>query len=264
MIQSFWGKPTETVITGITNDKELISEICGSFEREDNISCGEESLISLRGNIQDPPQEKAKGMFEIQRGNYAEAQKLLEKAWEITRDQRRQPDPETRIYLNNAKILNLIERGEITAQQVRAIAVAAPLKYLERTDISNQALEMLRGIAQGQEQAIEEKLYLLVAIANDGNDKERASDIAEQLGTNKRILGAIGHNSSSIVEAALLNYQKNKLPLVSPASTSVELTGQRYQDLRNWYKQWCAKRTERIKSYTGDIIIPGRFSCSIR
>lgn len=228
-IQLFSGEATQTENQENTNDRELISEICSSFEREDNISCGEESLISLRGNIQDPPQEKAKGMLQIQRGNYAEAQKLLEKAWEITRDGIKiQPDPETRIYLNNAKILNLIERGEITAQQVRAIAVAAPLKYLEGTDISNQALEMLRGIAQGQEQAIEDKLYLLVAIANDGNDKERASDIAEQLGTNKRILAAIGHYSSSIVKAALPNYQKNKLPLVSPASTSVELTGQRY------------------------------------
>lgn len=227
-IQLFPGEDTQTDNQENTNDRELISEICSSFEREDNISCGEESLISLRGNIQDPPQEKARGMLQIQRGNYAEAQNLLEKAWEITRDRRRQPDPETRIYLNNAKILNLIERGEIPAQQVRAIAVAAPLKYLEGTDISNQALEMLRGIAQGQEQAIDDKLYLLVAIANDGNNKERASDIAEQLGTNKRILAAIGHYSSSIVEAALPKYQQNRLPLVSPGSTSVQLSGQRY------------------------------------
>ncbi|MCJ8281086.1 MAG: hypothetical protein MJK14_14700 [Rivularia sp. ALOHA_DT_140] len=36
------------------------------------------------------------------------------------------------------------------------------------------------------------------------------------------------------------------------------------QDLRNWHKQWCAKRTERTKNYTGDIVMSGRFSCSIR
>ena len=57
-----------------------------------------------------------------------------------------------------------------------------------------------------------------------------------------------------------LNRRNNRASIAINQANPVEY----FQDLRNWHKQWCAKRTERIKSYTGDIIIPGRFSCSIR
>ncbi|BAZ66209.1 serine/threonine kinase [Fischerella sp. NIES-4106] len=205
----------------------LLSEGC-DFKLGDNISCGEESLISQSGQMKDPPQEKVQGMGEIKEGNYSKAQELLEKAWNQTFEDGK-PDPETLIYLNNAKIHNLINQQKNSQQKIYTIAVAAPLKYIkEESDIFNQGLEMLRGVAQAQDKVIkEEGIYLQVAIANDANNIEKAPEIAEQLGKNQDILGVIGHYSSSITQAALPKYQENGLTLVSPASTSVKLSGQK-------------------------------------
>ncbi len=205
----------------------LLSEAC-DLKLGDNISCGEESLISQSSQMKDPPQEKAEGMGEIKEGNYSKAEELLKKAWNQTFADGK-PDPETLIYLNNAKIHNLINQQNNPQQKIYTIAVAAPLKYIkEESDISNQGLEMLRGVAQAQDKAIkEEGIYLQVAIANDANDKEKAPEIAEQLGKNKGILGVVGHYSSSIAQAALPKYQENGLVLVSPASTSVTLSDQK-------------------------------------
>lgn len=204
----------------------LFSEAC-DLKQGDNISCGEESLISQSGQMKDPPQEKAEGMGEIKEGNYSKAQELLEKAWNQTFEDGK-PDPETRIYLNNVKIHNLINQQKNPQQKIYIIAVAAPLKYIkEELDIFNQGLEMLRGVAQAQDEAIQKGIYLQVAITNDANNPKQAPEIAEQLGKNKDILGVIGHYSSSITKVALPKYQANGLVLVSPASTSVRLSGQK-------------------------------------
>ncbi len=202
------------------------------FKPGDNISCGEESLISQKGQIKNPPQQKIQAMNEMKRGRYRNAENLFKQAFNQTREQRI-PDPESLIYRNNAKIQNLIAKGEISPRQVRTIAVAAPLKDInqeQEVDISNQALEMLRGVAQAQYIVLERKrdqIYLQVAIANDANDKNKAPEIAEQLSENKGILGVVGHYSSSIVKEVLPKYQQNGLALVSPASTSVELSGEK-------------------------------------
>ncbi len=205
----------------------LVSEAC-DLKLGDNISCGEESLVSQSGQMKDPPQEKAEGMGEIKEGNYNKAQELLEKAWKQTFEDGK-PDPETLIYLNNAKIHNLINQQNNPQQKVYTIAIAAPLQYIqEEANIFNQGLEMLRGVAQAQDEAIKEKgIYLQVAIANDANNIKKAPEIAEQIGKNKGVLGVIGHYYSSITEIALPKYQDNGLTLVSPASTSLKLSGQK-------------------------------------
>ncbi len=202
------------------------------FKPGDNISCGEESLISQKGQIKNPSQQKIQAMNEMKRGRYRNAENLFKEAFKQTRKQRI-PDPESLIYRNNAKIQNLIAKGEISPRQVRTIAVAAPLKDInqeQEVDISNQALEILRGVAQAQYIVLERdegKIYLQVAIANDANDKNKAPEIAQQLGENKGILGVVGHYSNSIVKEVLPKYQQNGLALVSPASTSVELSGEK-------------------------------------
>ncbi|MEM7555892.1 MAG: ABC transporter substrate-binding protein [Cyanobacteria bacterium P01_A01_bin.84] len=214
---------TESENTGIAN-----SSPC-NLQPGDSISCGEESLVSLNGQIKAPPQEKIQGMREMGKGNYRSAEKLFSKAFSRTYKDG-MPDPETLIYQNNARVLNLIARGDISPRQVRTIAVAAPLRNIQQdqeADISNQALEMLRGVAQAQYLAIKRRIYLKVAIANDANDKNKAPEIAEQLGKNKGILGVVGHYSSSIVKEVLPKYQQNGLALVSPASTSVGLSGEK-------------------------------------
>ncbi len=216
-----------------TKDTPVTAKISAcDFKPGDNISCGEESLISQKGQIKNPSQQKIQAMNEMKRGRYRNAENLFKEAFIQTRKQRN-PDPESLIYRNNAKIQNLIAKGEISPRQVRTIAVAAPLKGIneqQEADISNQASEMLRGVAQAQYIVLERnegKIYLQVAIANDANDKNKAPEIAEQLSENKSILGVVGHYSSNIVKQVLPKYQQNGLALVSPASTSVELSGQK-------------------------------------
>jgi eukaryotic-like serine/threonine-protein kinase len=198
----------------------LLSEAC-DFKPNDNISCGEESVISQRNPKKDPPREKREGIEQFRVRNYADAEKSFQKAWE------KQRDPETLIYFNNSKINNLINQGTISQQQIRTIAAVAPLQNIDQQpDSSNQGLEILRGVAQAQDEVIKKGIYLQVVIANDQNNKDEASKIADQLGKNQKNLGVIGHYSSSVTKAALPKYQANGLVLVSPASTSVELSNQ--------------------------------------
>jgi eukaryotic-like serine/threonine-protein kinase len=84
---------------------------------------------------------------------------------------------------------------------------------------------MLRGVAQAQKEAIEKGIYLQIAIANDDDDEQQAGKIAEQLGKKSGILGVIGHYSSSVAIVTRPIYQSNSLVLVSPSSTSVDLSG---------------------------------------
>jgi ABC-type branched-subunit amino acid transport system substrate-binding protein/serine/threonine protein kinase len=198
-----------------------LSKAC-NFEIEANISCGEKSLIASDNN-QDFPQEKAKGIELFKAGKYLEAESSLKKAWDETVKNKR-PDPETLIYWNNSIIRNLLNQEKITVGQVSTIAAAAPLRYIQnQQQIRDQGLEILRGVAQAQKKAIDNKIYLQVVIVNETNDKSQVSQIAEKLGKNKSILGVVGHYSSSMALAALPKYQSNGLVLISPGSTSVKL-----------------------------------------
>lgn len=123
-------------------------------------------------------------------------------------------DPEALIYLNNARI------GD---KKSYTIAVAVPI-----SDI-NPALEILRGVAQAQNELNQSGglsgIPLKVLIANDDNNPEIASQIANDLGIKSEVLGIIGHFSSDVTLAASKIYQQNQLVAISPTSTSVQLSG---------------------------------------
>ncbi|MBE9079456.1 ABC transporter substrate-binding protein [Romeria aff. gracilis LEGE 07310] len=123
-------------------------------------------------------------------------------------------DPEALIYLNNARI------GE---QPAHTIAVAAPLK-----ESTNPALEILRGIAQAQDEINQAGgiagIPLKVLIADDGNNPNIAQRLATKLTSDPSILAIIGHFSSDVTLAAAPIYQQKGLPMISPTSTSVEIS----------------------------------------
>ncbi len=124
-------------------------------------------------------------------------------------------DPEALIYLNNAKVGTL---------PYYTIAVSVPISSDE-----NGALEMLRGVAQAQNTinqggGIDGK-KLRVLIADDKNDPEVAKKIAQQFSNNPDVLGVVGHYASDTTLAASEIYKKEKLPAISPVSTSVRLSG---------------------------------------
>ncbi|MFM6529116.1 MAG: ABC transporter substrate-binding protein, partial [Dolichospermum sp.] len=91
---------------------------------------------------------------------------------------------------------------------------------------SSDAQEILRGVAQAQNQFNDKKGFngrlLEIVIANDDN-KKQAQQVAQQLVKDTSILGIIGHNSSDATKEALPEYEKAQLPIISPTSTSVLL-----------------------------------------
>ncbi|NET24157.1 ABC transporter substrate-binding protein [Okeania sp. SIO1I7] len=148
-------------------------------------------------------------------------------------------DPETVIFLNNAiakqtKILN--QTGKILQIAVSIPAAGEP----------NIAQEILRGVAQFQSEfncglseislAVEDtqsKLncqgslnnkFLQVTITDDKYQPETAKQIAEYLVKKREILAVIGHYSSEMTLQAGQVYNKNKLVVISPTSTSTRLS----------------------------------------
>ncbi|MBD1878931.1 ABC transporter substrate-binding protein [Trichocoleus sp. DQ-A2] len=172
----------------------------------DNVSCGEEVLVpSLKGAL------KQKGVQKFASGQYAEAVGLLEKA------RSEQPsDPEILIYLNNARLMDKKEKAY-------TIAVAAPI-----TNNPNRALEILRGAAQVQNEINQGQRIsgkgLKVVIADDANNPAKAKQIAESLVLKKDILAVIGHYASEVTLGAIAIYQQHGLVLISPGSTSEDLS----------------------------------------
>lgn len=172
----------------------------------DWLSSGDRVLLKGKGN-----QDRDLGVEAFKKGNYKEAIIFFDKAVLGNRN-----DPEVQIYLNNAK----------------ARLAGSPLVLAAIVPIDNKqasAEEMLRGIADAQTRYNEAggvggRLVEFI-IANDGNESNRASSIAQQLTKNSNILGVVGHNSSGATQAGLTEYEKAGLPVVSPTSTSTSLSG---------------------------------------
>ncbi|QLE55789.1 bifunctional serine/threonine-protein kinase/ABC transporter substrate-binding protein [Nostoc sp. TCL26-01] len=187
-------------------------QTCDYIE-EDHLSCGEESLIpaSFWGNDQ-PPRIKQLAIDEYRSQNFAAAVPLFTTAFN------QQPDPETLIYLNNAKI-----HIQFPAEKIHTIAVAVPLE--RRTPIG---LEILRGAAQAQTEALKNGQPLRIMIADDNNRDEsrggnNARKIAQKLVKYSDMLAVLGHYSSEATKQALPIYTQAEVVVISATSTSNNL-----------------------------------------
>lgn len=169
------------------------------------ISTGEKLLIPSESTPEKQAVAKA-----IASGNYNEAVAQLEKLRAASRN-----DPETLIYLNNARIGN---------QKSYTIAASVPLG----TEV-NPAKEILRGVAQAQTEINQKNgikgIPLKVVIANDDNNSEIAQQVATNLVKNQDILGVVGNFGSDVTLAAGRVYQDGQLVLISPTSTTIQLSG---------------------------------------
>ncbi|MDB9474373.1 ABC transporter substrate-binding protein [Dolichospermum circinale CS-1225] len=133
-------------------------------------------------------------------------------------------DPETLIYLNNAKIEENVKTKE---EKVYTIAVPVPISK-EPTE----SLEILRGVAQFQNEfnclpKDNRNFYLKVAITSDDDNPEIAKEVAKKLAKEPHILGVVGHRSSSATLEAKNIYNDKKLVAITPTSTSIELSQQK-------------------------------------
>ncbi|BCL38414.1 bifunctional serine/threonine-protein kinase/ABC transporter substrate-binding protein [Nostoc sp. MS1] len=179
----------------------------------DHLSCGEESLIpSNYWGDGKPPEKKELGIEQYRQQNFTEAVRLFEEAF------RREADVETLIYLNNAKI-----GKQFSANKIYTIAVAVPLE--RRTAIG---IEILRGVAQAQTQALQKGQPLRIIIADDSNREDsrsgnNARKIAQHLVNYCDLLAVLGHYSSEATKQALPIYRQAKIVAISATSTSHNL-----------------------------------------
>ncbi len=174
------------------------------------LSEGSKNLVaSEAGGKADFVQAKNAGVAAVISKKNAEAVTQFSKAIQISPNA-----PETKIYFNNAKI------GDGTAFK---IAVAVPIQ----SDL-NGSLEILRGVAQAQEEVNKmggiNGVPLKVVIADDAGKTENAVQVAQILSKDEQVLGVVGHYASDASIAASKVYKDTKLVSISPVSTSVELT----------------------------------------
>ncbi|MEL4894381.1 ABC transporter substrate-binding protein [Crocosphaera sp. Alani8] len=92
----------------------------------------------------------------------------------------------------------------------------------------NIAQEMLRGVAQAQEE-INQKggingSLLQITIVNDDNNPKVAEEVAKQLVKNPEIMAVIGHNSSEVSLKAARIYQTEGLVMINPTSSADGIT----------------------------------------
>jgi branched-chain amino acid transport system substrate-binding protein len=172
---------------------------------QERISAGEKLLISSKATS-----EKQAAVQASASGNYQDAVSKLEASLKRNRN-----DPETLIYLNNARIGN---------QKSYSIGVSVPIS----SDV-NAAEEILRGVAQAQNEINQtggiKGVPLKVLIANDNNDPDTAKQVAATFVKNKDVLGVVGHYASDVTLATVNTYQSGELVAISPISTSVKLSG---------------------------------------
>ncbi|MEG4960949.1 MULTISPECIES: bifunctional serine/threonine-protein kinase/ABC transporter substrate-binding protein [unclassified Microcoleus] len=159
--------------------------------------------------------EKQNGVKAFTDGKYSEAIRLFEQA------RKKEPrDPETLIYLNNARI---------AAQKLAAytIAVVAPLNS-STNDVNQWGEELLRGVAQVQDEVNQgQKINgksLKVVLADDADKEDQGTEIANVLTAKSDILAVVGHFSSSVTLKTAPVYETKKLVLVSPTSTSEDIS----------------------------------------
>ncbi|MBE8994616.1 caspase, EACC1-associated type [Microcystis aeruginosa] len=203
-------------------------------QTDDFISEGEEVLNYSQSF------NKKKGAEYFAQCDYQEALSRFEKAWQEDR-----LDPETLIYLNNA----LLEANKKPYYTI-AVAVSIPKNQNSSNDDDDdsRAKEMLRGVAQLQtkinlgilndndpflkyfpdQDFINKKAIngkgLKVVITNDENDELLAKKTASSLSHRPEILGVVGHYTSEMTVATVDIYKENDLVLISPGSTTSELT----------------------------------------
>ncbi|MEH2027211.1 ABC transporter substrate-binding protein [Nostoc sp.] len=171
---------------------------------QDRISFGEKSFTP--GDIYPVKKE---GVQAIATKSYDRAIANFTAALKLNRN-----DPEALIFLNNARI---------GSSKSYTIVASVPFG----TD-SNASLEILRGIAQAQNQVNSsggvKGVPLRVGIANDDDNPEIAKQIASTLVSNSEVLGVVGPNTSDSTLAAGTIYNSGQLVAISPTSTSVKIS----------------------------------------
>ncbi len=198
-------------------DRLFPKAVCDQ-QLNDRISCGEESLLdqsaleTLFGSQAAQVAEiRREGIQYFRDRQWESAKTALQTVWEQTRD------PEVLVYLNNLAI----QTNPKLNQQKITIAVVIPVGGNQSA--INRGINILRGVAQAQTQAVQSGVGLQVILVDDQNDALIARQLAQELVRRQAILAVIGHHVSDATLAALEVYDRAGMVLISPTSTSEEL-----------------------------------------
>ncbi|MEH2289879.1 ABC transporter substrate-binding protein [Nostoc sp.] len=198
-------------------------ELGNNSSLQDRISFGEKSFTP--GDISPVKKE---GIQAIAAKTYDKAIANFTAALKLNRN-----DPETLIFLNNARI---------GSSKSYTIVASVPFG----TD-PNTSLEILRGIAQAQNQVNSsggvKGVPLRVGIASDDDNPEIAKQIASGLVSNSEVLGVVGPNTSDSTLAAGTIYTSGQLVAISPTSTSVKISNFSHYVFRTVPSDFMAART---------------------
>ena len=130
-------------------------------------------------------------------------------------------NPETQIYLNNAQAA---KTQAAKNQDAYTIAVVLPFGRFPQA-----ASEVLRGVAQAQTQVNQNGgvagKSMNILLADDENQTDRASAIAQTLSHDPQVLGIVGHGSSDTTLAAAGIYKTQQLVTLAPISSATSLSG---------------------------------------
>ena len=188
---------------------------------DNQFSCGQKRLISLSQSVNQDGFKKGSNAFEKR-----DYQTAIEGFKQQLQDYR--IDPETRIYLNNAKAA---KNGNFIK-----IAVCIPIVGQNQPNSNdNIAKQILYGVAVVQEKINNENNadqrikgnMLFIQICDDDNEDAQAENVARQIVQDKSILGVIGHYTSNTTLAAgniygnTFTLAENRLVAISPTSTAV-------------------------------------------
>ena len=186
------------------SEKKKLGIFCVANQSIINISRGDRTLFP---KIKNPNRDLGTEAFK--KGKYSQAAEFFKKAVDADRS-----DPEVLIYYNNALVRQ--QGSPIT------LAVVVPAENKK-----NLPQEILRGVAQAQNQFNEKgglnRKLLQIVIAKDDNEPDKAKQVAQQLVKDPSVLGVIGHTSSVATRAALAEYEKANLAIISSTSTSIVL-----------------------------------------
>jgi ABC-type branched-subunit amino acid transport system substrate-binding protein len=206
VIGAFAGIGISRLSTPCSGSENKVLGVCVN-DPSINISSGDRTFFPITPNTY-----RDQGIQTFKKGDYQAAVQLFGQAVAANHT-----DPEVLIYYNNAR----------ANQKGNPFTLAVVVPAIVPADNNPDAQEILRGVAQAQHQFNQKNglngRLLEIKIANDAGEPEQAKQVAAELVKNQSVLGIIGHNSSEVTKAALTEYQKAGIPVISPTSTSTSL-----------------------------------------
>ena len=153
--------------------------------------------------------EKSAGAAAMSQQNWSEAIAQYEQAVKNNPN-----DPESQIYLNNAK----------ARQQGTPLTIATVVPIATSPD---SAKEILRGIAQYQSEFNQNqsgRLLEIIVVDQNPSDRSIASPLAQTLIDNPEVLAVLGYGADLSSKLAMQTYESSQLAVLSPVNTKIDGT----------------------------------------